>query len=322
MHGNAACFNRVKKCLWANTIKGIKELVTWVKKIAEPQQLSACLEQTGHYGKAVAKALYEMNPIDVYLVNPRRIKAYGDQQLRRNKSDTADAKLIAEFLESKPRKLIAWCPPSIDNEKVTDLSRYADSMTRDNARLKTKCEAVTNPIVLRSLKRRIKIQEKEITSIRQQINKVISKNKNLSVWAELLQSIPGVGEVCTHIVIAELPDIALFGSARQLAAWAGITPKHHQSGTSGRSSTPITKVGSVNLRSGLYMPARTAKLHNPLLKAFADRLEERGKTSKQITVAVMRKLLHQIYGILKSEEPYNPEKRGFLNQPKPIRNNA
>ena len=70
------------------------------------------------------------------------------------------------------------------------------------------------------------------------------------------------------------------------------------------------------------MPAKTAKLHNPLLKAFADRLEERGKTSKQITVAVMRKLLHQIYGILKSGEPYNPEKRGFLNHPKPLTQKA
>jgi len=301
-----------------NTITGIKKLIAWLKKLAKPQQFSACLEQTGHYGKAVAKALYELNISDVYLVNPRRIKAYGDQQLRRNKSDTADAKLIAEFLESKPKNLIAWTPLSIDNERVTELSRYADSMTRDNARLKTKCEASTNPIVLRSLRKRIKTQEKEIESIRKQINKVILKNDNLKMWDELLRSIPGIGEVGSHVVIAEIPNIELFKDARQLAAWAGITPQHHQSGTSGRKSTPITKVGSVNLRSGLYMPARSAKIHNPLLKTFADKLEARGKTSKQITIAVMRKLLHQIYGILKSGEPYNPEKRGFLNNPKPL----
>lgn len=301
-----------------NNTKGIKSLISWVKKIAEPQQLSACLEQTGHYGKAVAKALHELKVNGLYLVNPRRIKAFGNQQLRRNKSDTADAKLIAEFIEANPKNLITWDPPSADNEKLTELSRYADSMTRDNARLKTKCEAVTNPIVLRSLKKRIKAQETEIKSIRKQINKVISRNVNLKMWDELLRTIPGVGEVGSHVVIAELPDINLFKNARQLAAWAGITPQHHESGTSGRKSTPITKVGSVNLRSGLYMPARSAKVHNPLLKAFADRLEERGKTSKQITVAVMRKLLHQIYGILKSGEPYNPEKRGFINPSKPL----
>ena len=301
-----------------NTIDGIKKLSTWLKRLAEPQQLSACMEQTGHYGKAAAKALFEMQLLSVHLVNPRRIKAYGHQKLRRNKTDPADAKLIAHFLRAEYYDLRAWTPPSIDNEKVTELSRYADSITRDNARLKTKCEASTNSSVLRSLKRRIKAQEKEITLIRKEINKIISKNELLSKWDVLLKSIPGVGEVGCHVIIAEVPDIELFSNARQLAAWTGVTPQHHTSGTSGRRSTPITKVGSVNLRSGLYMPARSAKVHNPLLKTFADKLEANGKTSKQITVAVMRKLLHQIYGILKSGEPYNPEKRGFLNHPKPL----
>ena len=59
------------------------------------------------------------------------------------------------------------------------------------------------------------------------------------------------------------------------------------------------------------MPAMTARIFNPLLKTFADRLLENGKKPKQIIIAVMRKLLHQIYGILKSGQPYNPEKRGF-----------
>lgn len=301
-----------------NTESGIKTLTRWLTTIAKPEQLSACMEQTGHYGKAAAKALFEMQLRSVHLVNPRRVKAYGHQKLRRNKTDPADAKLIAHFLRAEHYDLLSWKPPHPDNEKVTELSRYADSMTRDNARLKTKCEASTNSTVLRSLKRRIKAQEKEITSIRKEINKIISKNELLSKWDALLRSIPGIGEVGCHVIIAEVPDIELFSDARQLAAWTGVTPQHHTSGTSGRRSTPITKVGSVNLRSGLYMPARTAKVHNPLLKTFADRLEANGKTSKQITVAVMRKLLHQIYGILKSGEPYNPEKRGFLNQPKAL----
>ena len=80
---------------------------------------------------------------------------------------------------------------------------------------------------------------------------------------------------------------------------------------SAKTRTPITKIGSVHLRRGLFMPAMTARVFNPLLKTFADRLLENGKKPKQIIIAVMRKLLHQIYGILKSSQPYNPEKRGF-----------
>ena len=66
------------------------------------------------------------------------------------------------------------------------------------------------------------------------------------------------------------------------------------------------------------MPAMNARAFNPLLKTFSEQLKENGKTPKQIIIAVMRKLLHQIFGILKSGEPYNPEKRGFLNNPKSL----
>ena len=128
---------------------------------------------------------------------------------------------------------------------------------------------------------------------------------------ELLSSIPGVGEITCHILIAELPEIDLFEDARQLAAWAGVTPRHYVSGTSGRTSTPITKVGSANLRRALFMPAMTARTNNPLLKTFGDRLKKNGKKPKQVIIAIMRKLLHQIYGILSSGQPFNPEKRGF-----------
>jgi transposase len=152
------------------------------------KELAACLEQTGHYGKLVAKALFEANIISLHLVNPRQVKAYGSQKLRRNNSDTADAKLIAQFLNSEHSELISWQPQSADNEKVTQLSRYAESMTRDNAKLKTKCEAATCSIVLRSLKKRINAQEKEIEAIRKQINKIIAANEQLQTQSELLKA--------------------------------------------------------------------------------------------------------------------------------------
>ena len=115
-------------------------------------------------------------------------------------------------------------PPSPDKEKVTALSRYADSITKDNARLTTRCESVTNSSILRSIKRRIKLQENKIIAIRKQTNKIIKNNDLLHTTSELLANIPGVGEVCSHIVLAELPQIQLFKNARQLAAWAGLTP--------------------------------------------------------------------------------------------------
>lgn len=301
---------------FTNSPTGIKKLIDWLKKHFELSQISACLEQTGHYGKLVSKALYQARLDAVYLVNPRRIKAYGNQKLRRNKSDTADAKLIANFLRSEYHDLIAWIPQSIDREEITELSRYADSLTLDAARLKTKREAVSSKPVLRSLIRRIKFLEKELADIRKRINILINKSEGLSSQKTLLSSIPSVGEITQHILIAELPDIHLFKNARQLAAWSGLTPQHYESGTSGRTQTPITKVGSSTLRKALFMPAMTARTNNPLLKEFADRLQKNGKKPKQIIIAIMRKLLHQIYGILKSNQPFNPNKKGFITAPK------
>lgn len=295
-----------------NTPAGLRLLIKWLSKAAPHQQLSACLEQTGCYGVAIASALHELQIHSVHVVNPHRIKAFGMQKLRRNKSDTADAKLIARFLKSEHLELLPWKPRSADQQQITELSRYADSLTQDTARLKTKLEAQPQKSIVASIKRRITMQEKELTATRASISKLIKADPDLLAKSKLLKSIPGIGEISSQIIIAELPDLAEFSDARQVAAWAGLTPQHYESGTSGRTRTPITKIGSVHLRRGLFMPAMTARVFNPLLKTFGDRLEENGKKPKAIIIAVMRKLLHQIYGILKSGMPYNPEKRGFV----------
>ena len=299
-----------------NSESGISKLINWLTKQGKPNQITACLEQTGHYGFQIAKALHKLNIHRLFLVNPRQIKAFGQQKLRRNKSDTADAKLIARFAQSEHLELRPWQPRSIENERITELSRYAESIVREVAKLKTKYEAAREPSIQRSLKRRIKTEEKEIADIRKRITKIIHSKESLQTDHGLIASIPGIGEVTCQIMIAELPEISLFKSARELAAWAGLTPCHFLSGTSGRSTTPITKVGSANLRRALFMPAMNARVFNPLLKEFGDRLQTNGKNKKQIIIAIMRKLIHQIYGILKSREPYNPEKRGFINQAK------
>lgn len=304
-------------CRFDNNDNGIRKLTDWLIKYSSGEQISACLEQTGHYGMKLSKALYQLNIHSLFLVNPRQIKAFGQQRLRRNKSDTADAKLIARFLQSEHNELRAWKPKSIENERITELSRYVETIVRELAKLKTKCEAAHEPSIQRSLKRRIKTAEREIDDIRQRIQKIIASSESIKAQFDLILSIPGMGEISSQIMLAELPDITQFNNARELAAWAGITPCHFISGTSGRATTPITKVGSAHLRRALFMPAMNARVFNPILKEFGDRLQTNGKKPKQIIIAIMRKLIHQIYGILKSQEPFNPQKRGFQTPAKP-----
>lgn len=293
-----------------NTTAGIALLLKWVLKSAPPAHLRACLEQTGHYGDAIAEALHEASLAALHLVNPQRIKAFGMQKLRRNKSDTADAKLIASFLKAEHAELRPWQPRSLPQQKITALSRCADSLTQAAARLKTTLDSCTDKTVAATYARIIKAQEKEIKALRMKITEITAKVPELGKRSKLLRTIPGIGEVAAQTILAELPEPGEFDDARQLAAWAGLTPKHYTSGTSGKTRTPITKIGSAQLRRGLFMPAMSARIYNPLLKTFAERLLANGKKPKQVIVAIMRKLLHQIFGILKSGQPYNPEKRG------------
>ncbi|MBK1884912.1 transposase, partial [Luteolibacter pohnpeiensis] len=148
----------------------------------------------------------------LFLVNPRRIKAFGNQKLRRNKSDTADARLIARFLVAEQNDLTPWAPKTTENEQLTELVRYTESITREIAKLKTKCEAAIDPIVLKSLKRRIKSEQKELAAIRLRINAIIKSCDTIRKSDQLIRSIPGIGEISSHIMLAEIPDLTHFSN--------------------------------------------------------------------------------------------------------------
>jgi len=101
--------------------------------------------------------------------------------------------------------------------------------------------------------------------------------------------------------------VKLYKSARQLAAFAGLAPRLHESGSSIKRKARLSKAGSPRLRKALYFPAIVAIKHNPFVRALSLRLKERGKCPMQIIGAAMRKLLHIAYGVLKSGRPFDPQ---------------
>ena len=134
----------------------------------------------------------------------------------------------------------------------------------------------------------------EIKNIEVEIDNLLTDNPQLKNQADNMQTIPGIGKTTAVAILAESPDLSSFSSARELAAYAGLTPKHKTSGTSIRGKTSILKIGSSNLRKALYFPAIVAKNHNPVFKDFIQKLSNKGKPTKVIIVAIMRKLLHII----------------------------
>lgn len=99
----------------------------------------------------------------------------------------------------------------------------------------------------------------------------------------------------------------LYASARQLAAFAGLAPRLHESGNSVRRKAYLSKTGAPRLRKALYFPAVVAIRHNPYVRELSERLRARGKCPMQVIGAAMRKLLHLTYGVLRSGRPFDPE---------------
>jgi transposase len=135
----------------------------------------------------------------------------------------------------------------------------------------------------------------------------INNHPGLKRQSKLLDSIPGIAETTAALLLSVITDITQYKSARQVAAYAGLVPRERQSGSRVRGQTRLSKIGNARLRRALYFPAITALRCNPFFQAWAEGLLKRGKSKMSVICAVMRKLVHLAYGVLKNGQPFDPE---------------
>jgi len=282
-----------------NDAKGIRLLQGWLRSL-KIERVHACLEATGTYGEMIAEFLHEHGHL-VSVVNPLRIEAFARSDLKRNKTDIADARTIAEFcLEKNPD---AWHPLPPEIKQLQALTRRIEVLERMRASEQNRFDVAPDP-VRPSLKRVIADLKKEIQNVQRLIKDHIDNNPDLKEQSELLQTIPGIGEKTARLLLGEI-EFRQFSSARALAAYAGVTPRRYQSGTS-LNRTRLSKLGNGRIRKALYFPAIVAVRYNKVINLFAQRLKENGKTPMQVVGAAMRKLLHIAYGVIKNNRPFDP----------------
>jgi transposase len=235
------------------------------------------------------------------VINPLRIKSFAKSDLQRNKTDQADARTIAAFCLAKD--LDDWHPLPPEVKQLQALTRRIEALDRmllvETNRLELAPNA-TRP----SIERMIDNLKKEIDNVQRLIKDHIDNHPDLKQQSELLQNIPSIGEKTARLLLGEI-EFRSFESARALAAHAGVTPRQFQSGTSLNWSR-LSKLGSGRIRKALYFPAISALRYNAVIKKFARRLSENGKTPMQIVCAAMRKLLHIAFGVIKHNRPFDP----------------
>jgi len=294
---------KVKQRQFSNTPAGFQDLQNWLAKHGV-ERVHAVMEATGSYGDALAEHLYAAGHL-VSIVNPAQIKAFGQSQLQRNKTDRADGVLIARFAWS--HNPAPWTPLEPEHQELQSLVRHLDDLIEQRTQVSNRLsEGRLTRAVRESWEKVLHSLSERIAEVKMQINRHFDDHPTLKRQRELLDSIPGIGPETAARLLAEMPQLGEFDSARAAAAHTGLTPKRHQSGTTINAPTRISKIGNRRVRYALYMPAMAALRSSKEFKELAARLAERGKKKMQIIAAAMHKLVRIAYGVLKNQRPYDP----------------
>jgi transposase len=299
---------KVKSKVVENTSEGHRILLEWIgKSKATWSALHVCMEATGVYHEAVALALHAAG-LKVSVVNPACIKGFGHSENIRNKNDEIDAGLIARYCLAMAPEL--WTPPPLEQRQLRAWTLRVQSLKDIRQQETNRLEAhqvAGLQDVADNVTEHIVWLDEEIKKLEDEIDDHIDRHPGLKKDAQLIASIPGIGATTVARLLGHLGDIRRFESAKAFAAFLGVTPKQRTSGTSLRGRTMVSRTGNTSLRAALFMPSMVARRHNPILRGFAERLLGKGMAKKAVISAVMHKLTHLIYGVIRTGKPFDAE---------------
>jgi transposase len=308
--------DRLDQRRFDNTPAGHRQIAQWLRSGDYPVRL--CIEASGVYSLDVALALEETDHVELMVAHPKALKDYRGARGRRAKTDRVDARLICDYCQRMPFE--AWCPPAEQAFELRALARRLQALVNERIREKGRLHAaqtsrIGSAFVVNDIEVNIRHLERRIARVEDQARALIAKHAALCGRFEQLRSIKGVGDRSAIKLLGELAMMPADLSVRQWVAFAGLDVRHRESGTSLARPGHISKQGNARLRRALYMPAQVAIQHEPNVRAFYEKLVGRGKKPMVAIVAVMRKLLHSIYGMFKHDQAFDGQK--FYRIPAP-----
>jgi transposase len=212
----------------SNTPSGFAELTRWLDDHRANAPVHVCMEATGIYWEAVAEYLAQVGHT-VSVVNPFQIKSFANACLVRSKTDKIDARLIARF--GTERHPAPWQAPSLSEQTLKALVLRLDALQAMRVQELNRVE-VARDAVRAGIVAHIEWLDGQIKALLAEIQRHIDSDPELKGRRELLDSIPGVGEHTVALLLAFCVHPGRFDNARQVAAFAGLDPRHHESGSS------------------------------------------------------------------------------------------
>lgn len=283
-----------------NDVAGFEQLDAWLRN-RKAKAVHACLEATGGYGERVAEHLYDGGHA-VSIVNPIQIKAFGRSSLVRTKSDAIDAELIARFCQAHQPP--AWSPPPREIRDLRAFIRRREALTEMATAEKNRLESTASDTLRTDIREHLAFLAEQLRKLESEIADHIDLHPGLRETIDKLDEIPGFGEITAIKLVAETNGFSVCDTARQLVAYAGLNPRHYQSGAVHRHMG-ISKIGNAAVRKALFYAAVSAKNRSHYFRPFVQRLEAAGKKPKVIITAIMRKLLVLALAVAKGQR-FNP----------------
>lgn len=273
-------------------------LADLVEKLVAMAPAIVAIEATGGFEQIAAAALAGAG-LPLVVVNPAQVRAFAKAIGQRAKTDPIDAAVIAHFAEATRPEI----RPLADEETrfLAELVGRRRQIVEMIGAERQRERRVALKSVRRSIARIVKALEKELQDLDIEIGTNVRASRAWREKEDLLASVPGVGPTIARTLIAELPELGRL-DRREIAALAGLAPFTRQSGTwRGRS---FIGGGRTSVRTALFMGAMVGKRHNPVLRAFFDRLVTAGKPKMVALIAVARKLLTILNAILRDRKPW------------------
>jgi transposase len=256
------------------------------------------LEATGGFETVAAAALAAVG-LPVVIVNPAQVRNFAKALGQRAKTDPIDALVIAHFAEATKPQVRPL--PDEATRLLADLVARRRQIIEMIGAERQREKRTTSRHSKKSIARLVRALEKELTSADTDIDDAVRGSPAWQEKEDLLASVPGVGPVIARTLIADLPELGRL-DRKEIAALAGLAPFTRRSGQwRGRS---FIGGGRTTVRTALFMGALVAKKHNPVLKAFFDRLVAAGKPKMVALIAVARKLLTILNAVLRDNRPW------------------
>lgn len=271
---------------FANTQDGFDSFIAAFKPLLKDALI--ILETTGGYEKLFLKALVKLN-IPVHRANTRHVKAFVRSLGNKGKTDALDALALARYGVERHDRLTLYQLPKASLEVLQSLAMRRIDLNRLLVAEKNRLQAPdSSEFVKRSCKAMIESIQQQLHQLIEELKNLIALNPELVKKQKVLQTVPGIGDITSSMLVALLPELGQM-NRRQIASLVGLAPHPNESGT--KVGYRMTKGGRRHVRNVIFMAAMAAAHSKSRLGDTYRNFIERGKKKMVALTAIMRKLI-------------------------------